>query len=458
MLLAVPAAYALVRRQVRGRRAVYFFVVAVLLAPLVALAGPFGDQLRTFGVFGSRFVLVVPTLMITLPLAMWLCVTLMRDAPVVAARLRARRRRHPRPVVPRVRAAHGGAGAARRRAHHVHRRPATTPSSARRSRPATSRARSPPRCCWPPTSSSSRPPRSRPPGCSGWCRPSSCCSPCRAGPFDFWEGRTDDHDRGPQRQSRRPDGRRLLDDVSLSVPSGTRLAICGPPGAGKTALLRVLVGLDDHTDGDILIDGPSSTPSSPRQRDLAMVFSDFALHPHLDVYDNLAFAARLRRGRDDDEIDDRVEEVAEFLALEHLLDLQAVRARRQPAPAGRHRPLAGARRPRLPVRRAVHGAGRPRARRTSARSRRSGRPTASARRSSPRPTSHEALTLADRVAVMHQGYVHQVGTPRDLYERPADIFVAGFLGSPSMNLVPARRGRPASSSCRWPRCRSTTPQ
>ena len=81
MLLAVPAAYALVRRRVRGRRAVYFFVVAVLLAPLVALAGPFGDQLRTFGVFGSRYVLVVPTLMITLPLALWLSVTLMRDVP-----------------------------------------------------------------------------------------------------------------------------------------------------------------------------------------------------------------------------------------------------------------------------------------------------------------------------------------------------------------------------------------
>ncbi len=81
MLLAVPAAYALVRRQVRARRVVYFFILAVMLAPLVALAGPFGDQLRTFGVFGSRYVLVVPTLMLTLPLATWLCVTLMRDLP-----------------------------------------------------------------------------------------------------------------------------------------------------------------------------------------------------------------------------------------------------------------------------------------------------------------------------------------------------------------------------------------
>jgi multiple sugar transport system permease protein len=81
MLLAVPAAYALVRREVWGRRAVYFFVLAVLLAPLLAIAGPFGDQLRMFGVFGSRYVLVVPTLMLTLPLALWLSVTLMRELP-----------------------------------------------------------------------------------------------------------------------------------------------------------------------------------------------------------------------------------------------------------------------------------------------------------------------------------------------------------------------------------------
>ena len=81
MLLAVPAAYALVRRQVRGRRAVYFFFVAVLLTPLVALAGPFGDQLRAFGLFGSPYVLVIPTLLITLPLALWLNVTLMHDLP-----------------------------------------------------------------------------------------------------------------------------------------------------------------------------------------------------------------------------------------------------------------------------------------------------------------------------------------------------------------------------------------
>ena len=156
-----------------------------------------------------------------------------------------------------------------------------------------------------------------------------------------------------------PGGRRLLDDVSLSVPSGTQLAICGPAGAGKTALMRVLVGLDDHTEGDVLIDGPSSTPSL---RASATSPSSSPTSPSIPT----STSTTTSRSRPvcavttRTTIDERVEEVAEFLALEHLLDHSAVRARRQPAPARRHRPVAGARRPRLPVRRAVHGPGRPR--------------------------------------------------------------------------------------------------
>ena len=232
-----------------------------------------------------------------------------------------------------------------------------------------------------------------------------------------------------------PDGRRLLDNVSLSVPSGSQLAICGPPGAGKTALLRVLVGLDDHTDGDVVIDGTVVNAVGPRQRDIAMVFADFELHPHLDVYDNLAFAARLRRG-DADAIDDRVEEVAEFLALEHVLE---------------HKPaeLDDSQRQRVAIGRAlVRDAlgylfdepftaqdGRVRVHVRSVTT----QWQADRGRTSIFTTSdaNEALTLADRVAVMHQGYVHQVGSPRDLYDRPADLFVAAFLGAPAMNLIPA---------------------
>ena len=233
-----------------------------------------------------------------------------------------------------------------------------------------------------------------------------------------------------------PDGRRLLDDVSLSVPSGARLAVCGPAGAGKTALLRVLVGLDDHTDGDVVIGGNVVNAVGPRQRDLALVFSDYALHPHLDVYDNLAFAARLRRGHEID-IDDRVEEVADFLALDHVLE---------------HKPseLDDSQRQRVAIGRALvrdalgylfdepftaqDGRVRSHVRSVTTqwqtdRSRTSIFTTSDA---------HEALTLADQVAVMHQGFVHQVGSPRDLYERPADLFVAAFLGAPAMNLIPAQ--------------------
>ena len=234
-----------------------------------------------------------------------------------------------------------------------------------------------------------------------------------------------------------PDGQRLLDDISLSVPSGSRFAVCGPAGAGKSALMRVLVGLDDHTDGDVILDGTVVNAVKPRQRDLAMVFSDFALHPHLDVYDNLAFAARLRRTSDSDEIDDRVEEVAELLALTHVLELKPADlddSQRQRVAIGRSlvrdalgylfdEPFtAQDQRVRTHVRSVTTEW------------------QADRNRTSIFTTSdaHEALTLADQMAVMHQGIVHQVGSPRDLYDRPADLFVAAFLGAPAMNLIPAQ--------------------
>jgi multiple sugar transport system ATP-binding protein len=201
--------------------------------------------------------------------------------------------------------------------------------------------------------------------------------------------------------------------------------------------MRVIVGLDDHTDGDVVIDGTVVNAVKPRQRDLALVFSDFALHPHLDVYDNLAFAARLRRDRDADDIDDRVEEVAELLALAHVLEVKPSElddSQRQRVAIGRSlvRDALGylfdepftAQDDRV---------------RSHVRSVTTQWQT-DRQRTSIFTTSdaHEALTLADQVAVMHQGFVHQVGSPRDLYDNPADLFVAGFLGAPAMNLIPAR--------------------
>ena len=243
-----------------------------------------------------------------------------------------------------------------------------------------------------------------------------------------------------------PGGRPLLDDISLTVASGSTLAIIGPSGAGKSLLLRVLVGLEEQTFGEILLDDVDVTKASPRARDLAMVFQDYALHPQLDAFDNLAFSSTLRRenaGRfrrgtlDKIGISERVHAVSDFLALNKLLELKPADlddAQRQRVALGRSLVREAAaylfddpfseQAPRA----------RPHVRSVTAQWQ------TEEGRTSIFTTSDiaEALTLADRVAVLHQGFVHQVGTPRELYEAPRDMFVAGFLGSPPMNLVPAK--------------------
>lgn len=240
--------------------------------------------------------------------------------------------------------------------------------------------------------------------------------------------------------------RALLEHVNLTVPDGQTLAIVGPPGAGKSLLLAILVGLQEPTSGDVLIDGEVVTTASPRARDLSMLFDDFALHPHLDVYDNLAFSSTLRRGYDRAELAERIEGVAEFLALDTVLSHRPDSlddARRQRVATGRalvreagayllDEPFAAqSDRLRSHVRSVVlqwqadHG------------------------RTTILTTTDigEALSSADRVAVLHQGFVHQVGAPRELYEKPADMFVAGYLGAPPMNLIP---GFPGSEGIETP--------
>lgn len=247
--------------------------------------------------------------------------------------------------------------------------------------------------------------------------------------------------------------RPLLDDISLTVESGSTLAIIGPSHAAKSLLLRVLVGLDEQTSGDILLDDANVNRANPRERDVAMVFQDYALHPQLDVFDNLAFSStlrkekrplrsRLQRGGTKSRaaktaLTERVQVVADFLALTDLLELKPDDlddAQRQRVALGRSlvRDAAAylfddpfsqqATRVRPHVR-SVTSQWQTEAGRTSIFT------TADIA---------EALTLADRIAVLHQGFVHQVGTPRELYEAPSDMFVAGFLGSPPMNLVPAQ--------------------
>lgn len=232
------------------------------------------------------------------------------------------------------------------------------------------------------------------------------------------------------------DGSRVLDDVSLFVPDGTNLALCGPARAGKTTLLRILAGLADATEGDVLLGGAPSNRMSPRDRNLSMVFSDYLLHPHLDTYDNMAFAALLRRVQPEDEIDASVEEVADLLALTPVLDERPSKlddAQRQRTAIGRSivRDADGylfdeafaAQEPRI----------RGHVRSVTVQWQ------ADLERTSIFATSHpeEAVTLADQVAVMNLGWVHQVASPREIYDKPADLFVAGFMGAPAMNLVPA---------------------
>jgi multiple sugar transport system ATP-binding protein len=233
------------------------------------------------------------------------------------------------------------------------------------------------------------------------------------------------------------DGTPVLDGLDLVVPEGGTTVICGPAGAGKSAVLRVLVGLDEPSEGDVLIDGMLVNAVGPRARDLALVLQDFVLHPHLDVHDNLAFATRLRRGHDKVALAERIDEVAAFLALDSLLDARPADLE----PAQRQRVAIG----RALVRDALaylfddpFSAQADRVR-THVRSvttqwqRDEGRTSLF---TTSRPD--EALTLGDRVAVMHRGVVHQTGTPEEVYDDPADLFVAAFLGHPPMNLLPGR--------------------
>jgi multiple sugar transport system ATP-binding protein len=225
-----------------------------------------------------------------------------------------------------------------------------------------------------------------------------------------------------------------LRDVSLSVDDGCLLAIVGPSGCGKSTLLSIIAGLDAPTSGEVRIDGRAVNALSPRERDVAMVFQSYALYPHLTVRRNLAFPLQVA-GIGRRETAARVAEVAGLLGIEALLD-------RRPAE------LSGGQRQRVALGRAL--VRRPRiflldeplsnldaALRTSVR--------AELKKLHERLgatfvyVTHdqaEAMTLADRIAVLRDGTVEQVGSPREIYDTPATTFVAGFFGAPRMNLVP----------------------
>jgi multiple sugar transport system ATP-binding protein len=226
-----------------------------------------------------------------------------------------------------------------------------------------------------------------------------------------------------------------VDDVSLEIESGEFLVLVGPSGCGKSTLLRMLAGLEDVTEGAIKIDEHDVTELPPRSRDIAMVFQNYALYPHMTVRENLGYGLRVRKTAKP-EIASRVERVAELLGLDDLLD-------RRPAA------LSGGQRQRVAMGRAI--VREPKAflmdeplSNLDAKLRVSMRGQLGALHTRLETTTiyvtHdqvEAMTLGHRVAVMRDGRILQVDTPQALYARPENLFVAAFIGSPSMNLVEA---------------------
>ena len=224
-------------------------------------------------------------------------------------------------------------------------------------------------------------------------------------------------------------------DVSLSIEAGEFIVLVGPSGCGKSTLLRIIAGLEDVTSGRITIGGKVVNHMPAKERDLAMVFQSYALYPHMKVRDNMSFALRLS-GVPKAERHRRVADAAEILGLTDLLD-------RLP------RELSGGQRQRVAMGRAI--VRNPRAflfdeplsnLDAKLRVRMRGEIKALHQRLG-RTTIYvthdqtEAMTMADRIVVLRDGAVEQVGAPLDLYENPANVFVAGFIGSPEMNLFPA---------------------
>jgi multiple sugar transport system ATP-binding protein len=226
-----------------------------------------------------------------------------------------------------------------------------------------------------------------------------------------------------------------LDDISLDVAHGELLVLLGPSGCGKSTLLRVMAGLLDPERGRVLVDGHDVTGLRPRERNIAMVFQSYALYPHLSVRRNLGFGLRARR-RPRSEVNAKVADVARRLGLEALLD-------RRP------RELSGGQRQRVALGRAmvrdpaVFLMDEPLSN-LDAQLRTATRTELAALHRSLGATfvyvTHdqaEAMTLATQVAVLNAGRLEQVGTPDDIYDEPASAFVAGFVGAPPMNLLPA---------------------
>ncbi len=235
---------------------------------------------------------------------------------------------------------------------------------------------------------------------------------------------------------RYPDGFEAVKDLSLEIGDGEFMILVGPSGCGKSTALRMVAGLEEITDGELIIGGRRVNDLAPRDRDIAMVFQNYALYPHMTVRENMGFALKLAKVSKA-EIDEKVKRAAEILELEDHLNRKPAR-------------LSGGQRQRVAMGRAIVRD--PKAflmdeplSNLDAKLRVQMR-TQVARIQNQLGTTMlyvthdqtEAMTLGDRVAVMRAGVIQQVDTPKTLYNEPANLFVAGFIGSPAMNFVPAR--------------------
>ncbi|MGN6773865.1 ABC transporter ATP-binding protein [Rhizobium sp.] len=229
---------------------------------------------------------------------------------------------------------------------------------------------------------------------------------------------------------------KVIHDISVDIADGEFVVLVGPSGCGKSTLLRMIAGLEEVSDGEIHIGRREVSHLPARDRDIAMVFQNYALYPHMTVAENMGFALKLKKA-DASEIAAKVQKAAAILGLENLLDRlprQLSGGQRQRVAMGRalvrdpqvflfDEPLSN-----LDAKLRVQMRGE-----IKSMHQRIGTTTIY--------VTHdqvEAMTMADKIVVLHGGFIEQVGAPLDLYDRPANLFVAGFIGSPSMNFIDGR--------------------
>ncbi|MDD5764664.1 MAG: ABC transporter ATP-binding protein [Candidatus Marinimicrobia bacterium] len=226
---------------------------------------------------------------------------------------------------------------------------------------------------------------------------------------------------------------KVIENLNLNVREGEFLVLIGPSGCGKSTTLRLLAGLEELTAGDILIDGNLVNEVAPKDRNISMVFQNYALYPHMTVYENMAFGLKLRNYKKD-EIKKMVMETAEILEIQDLM-------------ARKPKQLSGGQSQRVALGRAI--VRKPKVflfdeplSNLDAKLRTQMRTEIKKLHTYLKTTmiyvTHdqtEAMTMGDRIVVMKDGIIHQIGTPMEVYNNPSDLFVAGFIGSPKMNLV-----------------------